>query len=1054
MGAERKVVTVLFVDLVGFTSLAEQLDPEDVSRLLTPYYGRVRTELERFGGTVEKFVGDAILGVFGAPLSHEDDAERALRAAFASRRAVEEINESERGQALGVRIGVTTGEVLLDLNADPARGETSVAGDVVNTAARLQQQARPGAIVVGAATRRATAHAVEYQTLESVVAKGKRLPVDAWEALTLVPAPERELRSRSETPVFGREHDLAYLRSTLERARTERALQVVTLMGEPGVGKSRLLVELQRAATAAGDQLVWRQGRCLPYGAGLTFWAFAEIVKAQAGILETDRAGAASERLQAAVAAVVPDPSEAEWVERHLRPLVGLEGKAGDRRESFAAWRRFVEGMAGASGLLVLAVEDLQWADDGLLDLLEHLVEWGGESAVALFCTARPEFLEQRPAWPGVRRVESLSPEATVELLGVLLTGTPVPGEVWSRLLSQTGGIPLYAKEYARMLTEGAPEGELPLPESVQALIAARLDVLGRDAKAVLQDAAVVGKEFWVSPLEELVGLPRETVEQRLSELERKGFVSGHEHSAVAGELQYAFSHVLIRDIAYGQIPRSRRTEKHRLVGDWVAALAPDRASNLAEMTAHHYASALEYARLSGQPSDELGRHARAALQAAGEHASQLNAFGSAERFYADALAILPAGDVDEALLRFQLGTARFRAEGGGSEDLEQARELLLAAADVDRAAEADVLLAELRFRQGDVDGAFAQLETAAALLEDAPPSRQKALVLSSLSRFRAAEYESLEAIQLGEEALAMAEQLELDEIRAHALNNIGLARVTLGDAGGVGDLERSVEISVAVGSVEAVRGYLNLGTTLAHLGDLDRAFAVHADGRRLAKRLGDATGIRWFAVERLFECYWTGWWDEAAADAEALLDAIDAPADYYTELGARQVRGWVRLGRGDLEGALEDAARYVDLGREVRYPQALYPALALAARANGAAGETSAARDLARELLVSWGKSTVETAAFWTADLAFALVELGRGGELVDVARRVEAPTPWLEAACAFASGDAATAADRYSSIGSRPDEAFARLRAGGRNGDDFVRRVGAAGYAAVSPP
>ncbi len=1050
-GAERRIVTVVFVDLVGFTRLAEQLDPEDVSRLLVPYYASVRSELERFGGTVEKFIGDAILGVFGAPLAHEDDAERALRAAFAVRRAIEEVNESELGPDLGVRVGITTGEVLLDLSADPARGETAVAGDVVNTAARLQQLARPGAIVVGAATRRATAHAVEYEALAPLQAKGKREPVEAWEALLLVAAPERDLRSRTETPLFGRAREMEHLRTTLDSARSARMLHVVTLVGDPGVGKSRLLLELQRSMDRTREPAVWRRGRCLPYGAGLTFWAFAEIVKAQAGILETDRADVAAERLHAAVLAALPDRSEAEWVERHLRPLVGLEGTAGDRRESFAAWRRFVEGMASASGMLVLAIEDLQWADDGLLDLLEHIVEWGGDSPLTMLCTARPEFLERRRDWPGVRRVDALSSEATTELLGALLTGTPVPGEVWSRLLTATGGNPLYAEEYARMFVDGAPEGELPLPESVQALIAARLDVLGREAKTVLQAAAVVGKEFWVGPLELLAGLPRETVEQRLAELERRGFVTQTAHSALADEPQYGFSHVLIRDIAYGQIPRARRTEKHRLTADWIASLAPDRASNLAEMTAHHYASALEYARLSGQPSNELARSARGALQAAGDYAAALSAFASAERFYADALALQADGDAGEALLRFRLGTARFRAAGGGADELEQAHALLLAAGDVERAAEVDVLLAELSFRQGDVDGAFGRLEAAAELLENAPPSRPKALVLSSLSRFRAAEYESAEAIRLGEEALEMASELELDEIRALALNNIGVARVTLGDAGGIADLERSVEISAAVGSVESVRGYLNLGTTLAHLGDLERAYAVHAEGRRLAERLGDATGIRWFEVERLFECYWRGWWDDAATEAEALLAAVEGPADYYTELGARHVRGWVRLGRGDLQGALEDSARYVALGREAKYPQALYPALALAARVNGAAGDSSEAWALARELLESWGKSTVETAGWWTADLAFAVVELGRGSELVDVGRRVAAPTPWLRAACAFAAVDTAAAADGYAAIGSLPDEALARLRAGDSRAADFVRRVGAVGYGAA---
>jgi class 3 adenylate cyclase/tetratricopeptide (TPR) repeat protein len=1045
MATERRVVTVLFVDLVGYTRLAEQLDPEDVSRLLTPYYGSVRAELERFGGTVEKFIGDAILGVFGAPLAHEDDAERALRAAFAARRVVEDMNEPERGFELGVRVGITTGEVLLDLAADPARGEAAVAGDVVNTAARLQQLARPGAIVVGAATRRATAHAVEYAALDPVVAKGKREPVDAWEAVSLMAAPERELRTRVERPLFGRVREMEYLRTRIESARSSGTLQSVTLVGDPGVGKSRLLVELQRSLTSAGRPLVWRRGRCLPYGAGLTFWAFAEIVKAQAGILETDRADVAAERLKAAVHAVVRDRKEAAWVERHLRPLVGLEGEPGDRRESFAAWRRFVEGVAGLCGLFVLAVEDLQWADDGLLDLLEHIEEWGGDAPVALLCTARPEFLERRANWPGVQRIEPLSSEATIELLGALLTDMPVTGEVWSRLLSQTGGNPLYAEEYARMLVEGAPEGELPLPESVHALIAARLDVLGREAKAVLQDAAVVGKEFWVSPLEQLAGLSREAVEARVAELERKGFVSAQSHSA-ADEAQYAFSHALIRDIAYGQIPRSRRTDKHRITADWIAALAPDRASNLAEMTAHHYASALEYATLSGQPTEELAERARTSLRGAGDHALGLGAWLAAGRFYSDALALWPPDGDGEALLRLQLGIARFRAEGSGEEELERAHGQLLEAGDPEHAAEAAVLLAELRFRQGDT-------EAAAALLADAPPGRPKAYVLSSLSRLRAAEYESEEAIRLGREALAMADELDLDEIRAHALNNIGFARVTLGDIGGVADLERSVEISVAIDSVEGVRGYLNLGTILAHLGHLDRSFSVHAEGRRLAERFGNAIGIRWFAIERLFECYWTGRWDEAVTRADALLAAVEGTVDYYTQLGARQNRGWIRLGRGDLVGALEDVARYVDLGREATYPQALFPALALAARVKAAAGEADEAWLVARELLESWGRRTVEIAGFWTADLAFALVELGRGGELVDVARCVEAPTPWLEAACAFAAGDAAAAADRYAAMGSLPDEAFARLRSGDKRADDFVRRVGAAGYAYAAP-
>ena len=425
-----------------------------------------------------------------------------------------------------------------------------------------------------------------------------------------------------------------------------------------------------------------------------------------------------------------------------------------------------------------------------------------------------------------------------------------------------------------------------------------------------------------------------------------------------------------------------------------------------------------------------------------------LNAFVAAMRFYERALALWPGEDADEPHVRFRLGVARFRAEAGGGEELENARARLLESGDLEVAAEADVLLAELAFRQGDLADAFARLERAVELLADEPPSRQKAYVLSTLSRFRAAAYESEEAIRLGREALAMAGALGLDEIRAHALNNIGLARVTLGDRDGVRDLEQSVEISDETGSLESVRGRLNLGTTLAHLGDLERAFAVHADGRRAAERFGDATGIRWFAIERLFECYWRGLWDEGITASAALLAEVEGAADYYTELGARLVRGWIRLGRGDLRAAKEDVVPYVELGREVRYPQALFPALALGARVFAAAGDADTAAAHADELLTAWRASTAHTATYWTADLAFALVELGRGRELVEAAAGVAHPTPWLEAASAFAGGDETAAADRYAAIGSLPDEAYARLLAGGDAADAFVRRVGAAGY------
>ena len=702
--------------------------------------------------------------------------------------------------------------------------------------------------------------------------------------------------------------------------------------------------------------------------------------------------------------------------------------------------------MASASGVLVLAIEDLQWADDGLLDLVEHIVEWGGDSPLTLLCTARPEFLERRRDWPGVRRVQALSPEATVELLGELLTGTPVPGEVWSRLLTATGGNPLYAEEYARMLVEGAPEGELPLPESVHALIAARLDVLGRDAKAVLQDAAVVGKEFWVSPLEQLAGLSRETVEERLVELERKGFVSARAHSAVAGETQYAFSHVLIRDIAYGQIPRSRRTEKHRLAGDWVAALAPDRASNLAEMTAHHYASALEYARLSGQPSDELSRHARERFRPPGTtHRSSTR---SPRRSGSTPCA--PARSRGDAERPRFASTSAPRASGPKEEGLTTsssarvpARRGRRRAGRRGRRAAGRAAVPSGRRRRG-----IGRLEAAATCPpRDAPPSRPKALVLSSLSRFsrrrvRSCGGDPARGGGAGDGRAACGGR----DPRARAEQHRPGARHAAGDAGGVADLERRSRLGGPRLGGKHPR-LSDLGTTLAHLGDLERAYAVRADGRRAAKRLGDATGIRWFAVERLFEGSGRAGGDEASVSAEALLAAVEVPADCYTELG----RGRSAAGSASAAATSKAPSRMPPV-RGAR-PQVPSAGALSGARAGGEDEAPQATRTRHPSSPANCrvrGHGTVETAAFWTADLA-SLVELGAGARSSSRPARRGAD-PWLEAACAFASGDAAAAADRYGVIGSRPDEAFARLRAGDRNGDDFVRRVGAAGYLATA--
>jgi class 3 adenylate cyclase len=358
---ERKVVTVLFADLVGFTSRAERMDPEDVRALLAPYYVRLRAELERFGGTVEKFIGDAAMALFGAPIAHEDDAERAVRAALAIRRWI-----TEEGEDLLVRMAVNTGVALVSLDARAHEGEAMAAGDVVNTAQRLQVAAPINGILVGEQTYRATREAIEYDAAAPVEAKGKSRPILAWEALEARSRLGIDLLREPNTPFVGRQRELDLLVSALARVREERSPQLVTLVGVPGIGKSRLVLKLAMAVEQDREAITWRQGRCLPYGDGVSFWALGETVKSQAGILESDSPAQAEEKLRNAVAELVSEAQEARWVAERLRPLVGVAGEPGSVEragEGFPAWRRFLEGLADLRPL-VLVLEDLHWADE------------------------------------------------------------------------------------------------------------------------------------------------------------------------------------------------------------------------------------------------------------------------------------------------------------------------------------------------------------------------------------------------------------------------------------------------------------------------------------------------------------------------------------------------------------------------------------------------------------------------------------------------------------------------------------------------------------------
>jgi class 3 adenylate cyclase/tetratricopeptide (TPR) repeat protein len=1015
------VVTVLFVDLVDFTGLAERLDPEELKRVLAPYFQRVRTELERYGGHVEKYIGDAVMALFGAPVAHGDDAQRAVLAAFGIRRAIEELNDATSELDLQVRIGVNTGEAFVDLAASRAAGEGMAAGDVVVTCFRLQQAAAAGSIVVGEATYRATQRTIDYEEIVPVTAKGKQAPIRAWTAL----AP-RAAAARPRAKLVGRDVEFTHLRS-LVVGDDLPGPHLVTLVGSPGIGKSRLLWELRESFADEGDRVAWLQGRCLAYGGGVSFSAFTEVVKSYAGILETDPAEVVARKLTDAVSSVVDDEAGRRWAAAYLRPLVGLEGAerlSGDRRgEAFSAWRRLVEGIARRP--LVLAFEDIHWADDGLLDFVEHLYRWSTGLPLTIICTAHPELSDRRPTWPGRLQLEPLSTEDTAELVGQLLGTTPVRPDLQRELLARAAGNPLYAEEFVRMLQEQQGEDELRLPETVQGIIAGRLDRLHPEAKEVLRDAAVIGTGFWVGAIAHVGGLHPEQIERRLGELQWKELVRPQPRTAVADESQYAFWHVLVRDVAYSQIPHAARAEKHRATAEWIESLAPGRA-DLTELLAHHYSKALDYTRLARGDTDALVDQARRALRDAGERALALYAYPAAAGFFRDALVLWPAEDRSRPRVVLGLGKSLFWSERGGDAELAEARDGLIESGELERAAQAVVLLSRLALARGDRDAAVDDATRAVELLRGRPGTREQAEAISNLAAFHALRGDSELALQATGDALALAEELALDEIRAESLTFRGHARIVGGDVGGIEDLEEAVEIAQEVNLPGVVRSCANLGTDLALLGSLERAWSVYERGRTAARRFGDAHGLHWLAAERPYELYWRGAWEDALLAAD---ESLREPDGSYVEHSARSVRAWIRLARGDHTGALDDSSAALDFARRAKDSAALCQGLALRARVLAEVGRADEAASLADEAVAAAAGPGV-LPSFWTADLVEALHELGRHVGL-PIPVQDGGGTRWLTAARLHLAGSYVAAAAEYAAIGAQPEEAKARLRA-----------------------
>ena len=964
---ERKTVTVLFCDLVGFTAASDRADPEDVRARIRPYHARLRQELERFGGTVEKFIGDAVMAVFGAPVAHEDDPERAVRAGLRILEAIADLNMQDAELSLAVRVGVESGEAVVALDARPERGEGLVAGDVVNTASRLQGAAPVGGVLAGPGTYAATRQVFDYKALEPVVLRGKAEPVAVFQALAPRARFGTELTRSLATPMVGRQIDLGIVTGAFQKAVQESTVQLVVVAGEPGVGKSRLVAELRSFVDSWPEQIRWRLGRCLPYGDGITFWALGEIAKAEAGILETDRPEVAAAKIDAMIPEDAPD---APWIRARLRPLAGLPAPEAALEENFAAWQAFLELLAEARPS-VLVFEDLHWADEALLEFVEHLTDYADGVPLLLVGTARPELYERAAGWaPSARNaarvnLRTLTAAETARLISNLLGTAEPPAEVLQAIWDHAGGNPLYVEEFIRLLKDqnilrrAGPrwsidtDAAIPLPPGVHGLIAARLDTLGSARKRMLQDAAVIGEVFWADAVMAIGDQDQDQVQAGLHELARKELIHPVRRASMAGQAEYSFAHALIRDVCYAQIPRTERAQRHRRAAAWIERMAGDRAADQAEILAAHYTTALELAQAAKDPqAGELAASAAHYLTLAGDRAMGIDV-EAGERHYAKALAMTGPDHPDRAELLVRYGEAlrlraRFREAAAA---FEQAIAAFQADADVRRAAVATGRYSMLLHRLGD-RGYPDAADRALGMLEPLGPSPQLAEVLADRAAASFLSDQHAEAAAFAERAVELAAELGLP-VPARALGFRGGARFALGRAAGLEDMRQALGAATAQGlGREAAVVYHNLGVSLGRAEGPRASWELAQQGIAFAQRHGIAEWeplLEAIAVEALADL---GLVEQARTLMATALGHV-AAEDWMGQVDLHSAEARMLARRGELHqtGLMDWIRQAVARARELGEPQYLGGLLALAAVARTAVGGVRDAIPLLAEL-------------------------------------------------------------------------------------------------------
>jgi predicted ATPase/class 3 adenylate cyclase len=933
--AERRLVTVLFADLVGFTPFAEERDAEEVRNTLQRYFDLARDVIERYGGTVEKFIGDAVMAVWGTPVAHEDDAERAVRAGLDLVDVVQTL-----GSGIQARAGILSGEAAVSVGAVD---QGMLAGDIVNTAARLQSVAPAGNVLVGESTMRAAQAALAFEAVGEQALKGKQSPTPAWRALRVVAQRRGAGRSDTlETPFVGRQEEVRQLRELLHLGARDPRPRLVSITGPAGIGKSRLAWELEKYIDGVVEPIYWHRGRCPSYGEGITFWALGEMVRGRARLAESDDAETTRQRLSGMVDDYISDPSERAWILASLLALLGLEpAPQGGREMLFAAWRRFFENVA-ARGTTVLVFEDLHWADSGLLDFIDHLLDWSKSAPLLIVTLARPELFDRRPDWGANRRtytalaLDPLTDHEMAELLEALVP--ELEPDASRTIIARADGIPLYAVETVRMLlADGRLEevdgtcrptralGELAVPDSLRSLITARLDDLAQGDKALLQDAAVLGQAFTVDALAAVHGAALDELGDRLRQLVRRELLTLEADPRSPERGQYAFMQSLTQEVAYSTLARPERRARHLAAARHFESIGGD---ELAGVLAGHYVAAYE-ASAAGEEADAVATQARVALRAAAERAAGLGSHEQAANYLEQAVN-LTREPADRAQLlerqAYELGLAgRYeRAETSA----RAAIGLCERSGDAVAAARTRGVLGTLLINAGRIPDAISELEQAVEQLpEDAEP-RARARALARLAHAYYRNLEAERALQVADQALVLAEHHGELAITADALASKGTALSFLSRNQEAGALLRTgAELARREGDIQtAIRGVANLSIVIARVGTTPDARQVAREGLELARTAGDMGMTIWmlgnygggttFSGEPLepvlaeFDEAFT--FDLDPVDMDALRERYFTPAIFRGRDVGADVEDWFRRAAGTSDPQTAGTALHV----------------------------------------------------------------------------------------------------------------------------------------------